>query len=329
MSKLTVATATMYDLSLAGAEEASRLGEQSGDIDHLLLALTINEQVAGQVLRALGVDLERTRAAVEQQHADQLASLGVQAAAPGPGRITFHERGDFDWNDRALEVLRRAAKGGKRGDAAAVLRELLAEGSGLIEAILERLDTTAHHVRELLDQAEQYPSPPSGAVDGRSLSGAGAAHVAAPVAHVWALVSDPTRMPEWDLAFGRVSDVPDEVEARSVWTAHALETAPNGKPQRVRPDRQRARVELVGFEPMTMIEWTTTWPDSATSNRRRTRIELEPAAGGTHLRISQAWERTGSRRGIPLLRWLMRPLYTFAIWLQISQLGASIGRAFR
>lgn len=111
MSKLTVATATMYDLSLAGAEEASRLGEQSGDIDHLLLALTINEQVAGQVLRALGVDLERTRAAVEQQHADQLASLGVQAAAPGPGRITFHERGDFDWNDRALEVPRRAAKG--------------------------------------------------------------------------------------------------------------------------------------------------------------------------------------------------------------------------
>lgn len=80
---------------------------------------------------------------------------------------------------------------------------------------------------------------------------------------------------------------------------------------------------------MVAIEWTTTWPDSTTSNARRTRIELEPAAGGTHVLIRQGWERTGSRRGIPALRWVMRPLYTFAIWLQISQLGASIGRAFR
>ncbi|MDD7929362.1 SRPBCC family protein [Microbacterium thalli] len=329
MSKLTVATATMYDLSLAAAEEASRLGEQSGDIDHLLLALTINEQVAGQVLRSLGADLERTRAAVEQQHAEQLASLGVRASPPGPGRITFHERGDFEWNDRALDVLRRAAKGRKRGDAAAVLRELVGEGSGLVEAILQRLETTPQQVRELLDQAERYPSPPSGTFDGRSLSGSGAAHVTAPVATVWALVSDPARMPEWDLGFGRVSDLPGEVVAGSVWTAYALETAADGKPQRVRPDRQRARVTLVELEPMVAIEWTTTWPDAMTSNTRRTRIELEPAAGGTHLRIRQAWERTGSRRGIPPLRWVMRPLYTFAIWLQISQLGASIGRAFR
>lgn len=329
MSKLTVATATMYELSLAGAEEASRLGERSGDIDHLLLALTISEQVAGQVLRALGIDLERARAAVEQQHTEQLASLGVQAAAPGPGRITFHERGDFEWNDRALDVLRRAAKGGKRGYAAAVLRELVAEGSGLIEAILQRLETTPQQVRELLDQAERYPSQPSGTFDGRSLSGSGAAHVAAPAAEVWALLSDPARMPEWDLGFGRVGDVPDEVVPGSTWTAYALETAPDGKPQRVRPDRRRARIELVEIQSMVAIEWTTTWPDAATSNTRRTRIELEPAAGGTRLLIHQGWERTGSRRGIPPLRWVMRPLYTFAIWLQISQLGASIGRAFR
>ncbi|MGU3357993.1 Clp protease N-terminal domain-containing protein [Microbacterium sp. M4A5_1d] len=330
MSKLTVATATMYDLSLAGAEEASRLGEQSGDIDHLLLALTINEQVAGEVLRALGADLERTRAAVEQQHADQLASLGVQAAMPGPGRITYHERGEFAWNDRALDVLRRAGQGGKRGDAAAVLRELVDEGSGLIEAILQRLDTSPQQVRELLDQAERYPALPTRAADnGRSLSGAGAVHVPAAVTDVWALLNDPARMPEWDLLFGRVDDLPDDAAPGATWTAYALETAPNGKPQRINPERRRARIELVDSEPTTAIEWITTWPDSPTSNKRRMRIELEPAAGGTRLLIRHAWERTSSRRGIPLLRWVMRPLYSFAIWLQISQTGASIGRVFR
>lgn len=330
MSKLTVATATMYELSLAGAEEASRLGEQSGDIDHLLLALTISEQVAGQVLRALGVDLERTRAAVEQQHADQLASLGVRAAASGPGRITFHERGEFDWNDRALDVLRRANRGAKRGDGAAVLRELVQEGSGLVEAILQRLDTTPQQVRELLDQAERYPAPPNRAADnGRSISGAGAAHVTAPVAEVWALLSDPARMPEWDLGIGRVDDLPDDVALGATWTAYALDTAPNGKPQRINSERRRARIELVESEPTTAIEWITTWPDSPTSNKRRMRIELEPAAGGTRLVIREAWERTSSRRGIPLLRWAMRPLYSFMIWLQISQIGGSIGRVFR
>lgn len=330
MSKLTVATATMYDLSLAGAEEASRLGEQNGDIDHLLLALTINEQVAGQILRALGASLERTRAAVEQQHADQLASLGVQAAMPGPGRITYHERGEFAWNDRALDVLRRAGQGGKRGDAAAVLRELVDEGSGLVEAILQRLDTSPQQVRELLDQAERYPAMPTRVADnGRSISGAGAAHIPAPVAEVWALLSDPARMPEWDLGFGRVDDLPATAAPGTAWTAYALETAPNGKPQRINPERRRARIELIESEPATAIEWVTTWPDSPTSNRRRMRIELEPAAGGTRLLVRQAWERTASRRGLPPLRWVMRPLYSFAIWLQISQIGASIGRVFR
>ncbi len=330
MSKLTVATATMYDLSLAGAEEASRFGEHSGDIDHLLLALTINEQVAGQVLRALGVDLERTRTAVEQQHAHQLASLGVQAEAPGPGRITYHERGEFAWNDRALDVLRRAGQGGKRGDAAAVLRELVDEGSGLVEAILQRLDTSPQQVRELLDQAERYPALPTRVADnGRSISGAGAAHISAPVAEVWALLSDPARMPEWDLGFGRVDDLPATAAPGTAWTAYALETAPNGKPQRINPERRRARIELIESEPATAIEWVTTWPDSSTSNRRRMRIELEPAAGGTRLLVRQAWERTASRRGLPPLRWVMRPLHNFAIWLQISQVGASIGRVFR
>lgn len=330
MSKLTVATATMYELSLAGAEEASRLGEQSGDIDHLLLALTINKQVAGQVLRALGVDLERTRAAVEQQHADQLASLGVQAPAPGPGRITYHETGDFAWNDRTLDVLRRAGQGGKRGDASAVLRELVDEGSGLIAAILERLETTPQQVHEVLDQAERYPAVPSRAMDdGTSISGAGEAHVSAPVAEVWALLRDPARMPEWDPGFGRVDDLPDEIEPGASWTAYAIETAPNGKPQRVNPERRRARIELVESEPTSVIEWVTTWPDSPKSNRRRMRIVLEPAAGGTRLLIQQAWERTAKRRALPLLRRVMQPLYNAAIWLQISQIGASIGRAFR
>lgn len=330
MSKFTVTAATMQTLSRAAAEEASRLGDRTGDIDHLLLAIVVSEQVGGQVLRTLGITLERAREAVESQHAEQLGSLGIRANASGPGRITFHEVPEFSWNQRALDLLGRAGQGEKRGDAAAVLRELLDERSGLIEAILERLDNTPEQVRDLLDEAGRFPATPQHVFDPRSSSGTGESHVPAPLDEVWNLLADPTRMPEWEYASGSVEDVPAELAVGSAWTVHALETAPDGKSMRVRPDRQNWRVELSALEPRRAIEWTTTWFDAPTSNTRRVRIELEPSAGGTHLLISLAWQRKpGARRALPLVRWAMRPLVRAAIWLQISQLGASIGRVFR
>lgn len=53
MNKLVRAAQTSQSLSLAAMEEASRLGLREADIDHLFLALVINDQSAGRALREL------------------------------------------------------------------------------------------------------------------------------------------------------------------------------------------------------------------------------------------------------------------------------------
>ncbi|MGI6877339.1 SRPBCC family protein [Microbacterium sp. gxy059] len=331
MSRLTEMAATSHTLSVAALEEASRVGQRTADIDHLLLALVVSAQDAGQVLRSLGITLASAREAVAEQHADQLASLGITAPAPEPGRITFHETGGQEWGERPLEVIRRSADGDRRGDAAAVLRELLDEPSGFIDQVLRRLGTTPDAVRARLDEVERHPTlPPADA--GSPLSGSAQGFAAAPVEAVWALLADPSRMPEWDPATGAVEDAPTSAAIGSTWTGRLHTRRADGRPLRVKPERRRTRIEVVDVEEHQLIGWRLTWPDAPKTNARRIRIALEPAAGGTQLRIDLAWEPDAHRRPSPLavvVRWLVRPLTRLAIWMQTTQIAAAISRAFR
>lgn len=331
MSKLTAAAATSHSLSVTAMEEASRLGERTAGIDHLFLALVVNEQVAGQVLRSLGITLDAARDAVAAQHAEQLASLGIQSPAPTPNRITFHETRDYEWGEGALDILKHATGGKKRGDAGAVLRELLVEPSGLIEAVLIRLDTTPDAVAARLDDAERYPARAQHSFDPGALSGTSESFVPAHVAEVWELLADPARMADWEPGTGSVDGVPAHIGIGSSWEAHALRESPNRKPLRVKPAYRTARVELTDIQERHRIEWCFSWPDAPKANMRRVAITLEPAAGGTQLTLSTAWVRTraAGSRSLPLLRWLLRPAHRFAIWIQLMQLSSSISRVFR
>lgn len=326
MSRFTEIAATAQTLSLAAMEEASRLGERTADIDHLLLALTVNEQTAGQVLRAAGVTLPVAREAVDAQHAQQLAALGISASAPGPGQIVFHETGGYEWSVRAREIITRASKGGRRGDAAAVLRELLDEPSGTIDGVLERIGVFPAEVRARLDEAERLPADrPTRPAD--RLSGTADAFVPAPPDRVWDLLRDPASMPVWEPAVGDAPDAPADPAAGTTWVVHARTERPDGTAIRVKPAFRTQQVELVAREEGRLLEWRFRFPDAAAANARRVRIELEPAAGGTHLRLALAWERGIRRR--TLLGLVLRPLYRWAIWMQLSHLGAAVSRAFR
>ncbi len=331
MNKLADKADTAHRLSLTAMEEASRYGPRTADIDHMLVALTVNEQIAGQVLRSLGITLEAARAAVEDQHATHLASLGVTAASPEPGPIVFHRTSGYEWGERSLAVLKRASGRNKRGDAAAILRELVVEPSGLIEDVLHRLGSSRKTVLEHLDDAERIPPHSSDRTTGAALTGSAEAFVPAPASEVWALLSDPSRIPQWDQVIGSVETTTPPAAARpgDQWEARALTARPDGKPLTVKPELRRQRVELRALEPQWLVEWSTTYPDMKLANARVTRIELAPAAGGTQLAITYGWERHPGRRPRPLLRALMRPLTRFAIWIQLSQLSAGISRVFR
>lgn len=327
MSKFTDAAATSHTLSVTAMEEASRFGQRTAEVDHLLLALVVNEQVAGQVLRNLGVTIDAARAAVEEQHAEQLASLGVQAGGSAQGPIVFHETGGYEWGEGAIEIIKQSASGANRGDAAAVLRELVIEPSGLVEAILARLGTSPDAVIAKLDEVEQYPGHPSERVRGRdSLTGRGEAFIPASVSEVWRMLADPERIPEWEPSIGSVE--PAAAPAVGHMAAARTERS-DGKRLRVKPELRRIRVEPAELDTDRLVEWRFTFPDVPHANAKRVRIALEAAAGGTQLRIVLAWERNVNRRPSPVLRWFFGPLQRYAVWMQITQIGAGISRVFR
>ncbi|MGY1553191.1 SRPBCC family protein [Microbacterium sp. A588] len=320
MSRFLTAAATMQTLSATAMEEASREGRREADLEHLLFALLLSEQKAGQVLRGLGITLDAARDAARQQHAAQLQSLGVSIEQNEPGRITFHETEGYEWSERALGVMTRAGDGRRAGDAAAILRELLTEPSGLITGILERVGTTPAAVTERLDDAERIPQHPTSSKS--TVQGRFEVFVPAAIADVWELVSDAERMPEWEPQAGTV-----EVETADSWIVHSRTEYPDGKPAKVKePFRRRRVTRAEALEP-TSVVWSFVFPDAAHPNLRTVWIELSPAAGGTQVTLTSSWQRRGGWRRI--VGFLLSPLQRFFVWLQLFQTGGAISRVFR
>lgn len=359
MSRITGALAASHRVSLAAMEEASRLGARTADIDHMLLALTLDPGIAGQVLRAQGVTLPAAREAVAAQHSEQLASLGLSTLEQPAGPIVFHETGGYQWSERALEIMKLASAKKRRGDAAAMLRELVQEPSGLVAQTLARLGATPDGITALLAAADRGRANAAGLPTGlpsghapaprrpNALSARAEAFVPAPVDQVWALLSNPARMPEWEPSIASVASAPAPPPRSNthVGNTHGSDTRfgsmhpgntrfararterPDGKAIRTAPEFTRLQLELTAREEPHLVEWRITYPDSARANVRRIRISIEPAAGGTQLRLTFAWERGARRRsprGLVLL-----PLHRIATRMQASLLAAGIGRAFR
>ncbi|MDF2558961.1 MAG: hypothetical protein K0R99_407 [Microbacterium sp.] len=325
MSRFIQAAATMHTLSLAAMEEASRFGIRDADIDHLLLALTIDPGTGGQVLRGMGVGLEETRMAVAAQHAAQLDLVGIASDTDDPGRIVFHETSGYEWTARAIAVIKEASRGDRRGDSAAVLRTLLDEPSGLIEQILQRLDVDQDALRSRLDELRQLDLTPPSASDVPALSGARTVFIPAGLDDVWALLSSAGRIPEWDQG---VTDV-RAAEADGWWDALTRTITPDGRRIQVKDDFRRQRIECVRCDEPHDVAWRFTRPDAPRANPRRIDFGLEHAAGGTQLRITVAWEPAARRRGRRIVRALLKPVHRFFLFIQLTQIESGITRVFR
>ncbi|MDO4605945.1 MAG: SRPBCC family protein [Bowdeniella nasicola] len=330
MSRFTDAAKVFHSLTISAMEEASRTGERTLGVDHLFLALVLNEQVAGQVLRSFGVTLEAARNAISEQHAEQLASLGVHVDMPASDHITFHNGAAYTWGHAALEVLERASKSGNTDDASAVLRELIQEPSGMSEALLLRLNVNPTLVMERLDQHDNCIASQCLPQDKDKLSRSAEFFVPASPQEVWDLLSKPAKMPQWLPGVERVGEVPNKVSIGAQWETTAPSKHPDGSLNKVRPELRITRVTLTEFEEPSCIAWYFTWPQAPKTNDRHIRIRIEPAAGGAQLFLSTAWVRnTTSSKHLLLPRWVRYPIYRFALWVQIQQLGSSISRAFR
>ncbi|RLQ81567.1 Clp protease [Mycetocola zhadangensis] len=320
----------MQILSLAAMEEASRTGSRDADLEHLFLALALSDQAAGTALRAAGVTLARAREAVQAMHSEQLNSIGISLSAPQPGRIVFHETRGYEWTPRALDVFKRAGDQGS-GDAAAVLRELLVEPGGLIEDLLERLDTSAADITSALTTvttSSTVTTPARSTAASGSINGSTETFVPAEVDVVWALLSDPTRMPEWNPSVGSVEFAENgDGQGATTWLAVVPAVHPDGKPARVKEKFRRRQMELTESVPLERIAWRTSYPAIKRGNTNVLAIDLAPAPGGTRLQLTVSWTRRGGWRR--LFSWVLRPLQRFLMWLGLFQIGAGISRAFR
>lgn len=329
MSKFVRAAQTSQSLSLAAMEEASRLGLREADIEHLFLALVINDQSAGRALRSMGIDLDAARRAVEEQHEAQLASLGIETSFPEAGRIVFHETGGYEWCKRASDLIARSSGKDKEGDAAAVLRELVAEPSGLIADILHRLGTTSD---ALLEHLDQFDSPgektvPAAAKVKVRVSGSTETFVPAPIEQVWEFLAAPTHVPEWEMSVGSIDHTGQDATLGTVWQGHAPTSWPDRKPVKVKPQFRRRSIELTAAHRPELVAWRFAYPDASQSRPVLTEFTLAATTGGTQVAITTSWSRhRGWRRivGLPL-----RPIQKFLVWIRLSHTGSAISRAFR
>ncbi len=329
MSKFVRAAQTSQSLSLAAMEEASRAGLRVADLEHLFLALVISDQPAGASLRSMGIDIEGARRAVEEAHAAQLASLGIDASFPEAGRIVFHETDGYEWSKRAYAVIARSVEKDRNGDAAAVLRELVSEPSGLVADILDRLGTTTRAVLEHLKQfdapAERTATKPT-QVKGRA-SKSIEAFVPAPIDDAWKFLADPARIPDWEMSVGSIDDAAQDVTPGTVWHGVAPASRPDGKPLKVKPGFRRRDIELVSAHQPKRIAWSFTYPDAPHSNAVLTEFTLVTTTGGTQMQITTSWSRRpGWRR---LVAFPLRPIQKFIVWITLFQTGGAISRAFR
>ncbi|MEV7692464.1 Clp protease N-terminal domain-containing protein [Microbacterium sp. NPDC089189] len=328
MSRFVRAAQTSQVLSSTALEEASRQGLREADVEHVFLALVLSDQIAGRVLRDLGIGIDDARRAIREQHDAQLASLGVRAELPHPGRIVFHETDGYGFTPRAADLLGRSGGGSREGSASPVLRDLVAEPSGLIADILQRLGTTPHDVQELLDRADSdeitVPARPS--VRGRAF-GVQETFVPAPVEQVWEFLTDPARVPEWEVSVGSIEDAGRDARPGTLWEGRAPDARPDGKPVKIAPRFRRRLIELEVAERPHRAAWTFAYPDAPRSRPILTEFALVETTGGTQVTVSISWTRpAGWRRavGIPL-----RPLQKFVVWLRLFQTGGAISRAFR
>lgn len=330
MRRFIDALATSAEFARTACEEASRFGQRTVDVEHLFLALALDEQQAGRALREVGITLVAARRAVADLHAEQLASIGVQAELPTSELADIERTGDFDWAPRALEVLKLRSNKDELPYATTLLRNLLTEPSGLVPDLLRRLGTTPGAIEKALDDTVTDTGRRNATARIPGISGSRQAFVPAPVTEIWALLADPRRMPEWDV-IGSVEftgDV-DTLRPGDAWTGLTATPPADAKARPVRPQWRRQRIELLARNEESRIAWRFSFPDAPKASHRLVAVELKPAPGGTRLRVSLAWQRDHRRHGPRLPEAALRRIYRLPIWVQLSVLITAISRVFR
>lgn len=316
MNRLSRALGTTFTLQITALEEASRDARNEADLEHLFLALLLSEQPAGRALRSSGITLKAARTAIQQMHQEQLRSLGVEIEMPQEEHITVYEtpRGG-QLTKRAAEVMTAATRGKRQGGAAAVLRRLLDEPSGMARNLLARLDTAPEKIRAQLDMAGE-PGRAARRIGKDEVAASRTVFIPAAAEEIWEFLIRPENLHTWDESLNElepesVTD-PHSSTPGDIWIARTPTQRADGTRIRRRRRSLRRRVELRKAEEHSSVEWRLSVIDERGNTQLRA-AELFPTDGGTDLRFTSVWSRQARGLGralrsplIPALRSLVR-----------------------
>ena len=320
MSRIAAALGASQTLSMAGFAEAARHHRTVADLDDLLVALTVDDGLGGQALRAGGVERDDMRAAIAATRAERLSRLGVAVDAPEPDDSVARRSTRCEWSPRVLQLFQSVPA--THDFSATVLRAVLNEPSGHAIDVLARTALNRVELERVLDAARDAPSPSPHTGTG-VLRGSAAVHVVAPIDDVWALLADPHRLHEWAPSVGE----PAREQEDGAWSTTAPAAGPDGRPLRMREGVRQQRWVLVDAIEPTTIEWTVTYPELARANRQQLLLELAPSGSGTRLRVTVEWHRTVAGR--PVLGRLLRPFTRWATRQGARSTAHAITEAFR
>lgn len=284
MTKLATLFENSTRLSLTTAEEAQRFGHPAVDVEHVFLALALSETTAGRRLRQAGVHIAAARDAVQAQHAERLAGMGIHDVPVPPAQMPTQGGGHVEWNERALDVFSRY---GGDGHGLVLLGELIDDPGGFVAAVVRRLDVDPDALLRGAEDPTGSPAAPGQlqTTERGWWQVAYAAFIPAPVETVWALLEDAVRRPEWDTALASIRA--DGPAGASRWIGQAR-PYPSGRSRWRVPRRARTQIiERIGRDEPHQIEWHITYPGLNEAYSRRLRIILDEQPGGTriHLRL--------------------------------------------
>ncbi|MFK4790598.1 SRPBCC family protein [Microbacterium sp. ZW T5_56] len=304
MSRLAATLAASQTLSMAGFAEAARHHRTVADLDDLLIALTVDDGLGGQALRAGGVQRDDLRTAIVATRAHRLAALGIAVVSPEPEDSSGRHMTRCEWSGRVLQLFQSVPV--THDFSATILRAVLDEPSGHVAEVLAHTTLDRAELERVLDAAGDTPPPRP--IDTGVLSGSVGVHVAAPVEVVWDLLADPLRLHEWAPSVGESALSMDN----GSWLATTPAAGPDGRPLRVRDGIRHQHWTLLGASMPTHVEWQVTYPDLPRANRQRLLLELAPSAGGARVDVTVQWHRTApGRSGLgrilrPFTRWATR-----------------------
>lgn len=294
--KLLTSADWMRRLTVLADDERARQHHPEVDCEHLFLALL---SLGGPVTTALaeaGVTLDAARAELAVRHAERIAGLGITIEAPEPnGPIPpYSARGQVDYSDRALSLMRSIPFDSGAAASLAAWKALRDEPSVDVDGLLARLGADADAIeRSAAAHADDAATPTHGRKPHRDGHWSEyRTFVTAPPDELWALISDPARWMEWNGSEHTSARVLDDGTVETRQSRRRRGGADEEVSESESP-REISHYTVLRSVPGQIIEWTRTSP--GTDFRWLLQITATPEGSGMSVGLAYRYDFPAGR----------------------------------